>query len=176
MKIIGPVLAAGITLVMVMVIAVYSFLPAKQVEPQPVQPAEAMVEAAPLPTLPAVQAGVNADELQAKLAEREAVYQNQISQLQQKLQERQATYQSQLQTINGQLTSTQNQLAELSAQEQTLQAQVAQLEAARAERLSQYQAQLQQAQAQYGSRFSELEAAATDLQTQLAQANAQLGR
>jgi hypothetical protein len=160
MKYLGVWLAGGVTLMIILAIGIFSFLP-QETPPQP-----AVVVSAP-PT---------AVQLQANLAEREATYQSQINQLNQTLQERQSTYQQQLQEMSLQLTAAQNQLQELKAQEQNLLVQAAQLETTRAERLAAYQAQLEQSQAQANTRHAQWQTQLTEAQTKLAEAQTQLGQ
>lgn len=150
MKYLGPLLAGGLTLAIVVVVGIFSFIPAAATPAQPAQPVE--------PSKPAGQiviAPVDTAEFEAKMAEREAVYQSQLETLNQALQERQTAYQSQIQELTGQVTATQNQLAELKAQEETLPAQITQLEQTRTERQATYQAQLQQFQGQYNDRLTQ---------------------
>ncbi|MCG3211662.1 MAG: hypothetical protein FOGNACKC_05308 [Anaerolineae bacterium] len=171
MKVVGAVLAVGITFVVVWAVAVFSFFPTQT---PPVNPQPQVVQQ--LPPLPAAPTGSDPAQLETAVAQREAVYHDQIAKLQQALQERQTTYQGQMQTLSGQLAASQSQLEQLHAQEQALQAQIQQLEAARADRQGQYQAQLAQAQPQYQARFDEMQTMINDLKTKLAEANAQLGR
>jgi len=175
MKYVGAFIATGLTLVVVVAVGVFSFLPPDApAQPQQEQVAAppAAVEAQPV-NLPAVP---DTARLEATVAQREAMYQEQIAKLNQTLQERQATYQSQIQQLDAQVLALQSQLAELKAQEQSLLAQVAQLETTRAERLAVYQTQLQQAQEQYNGRYTQLQQQLTELQNRLAEATAQLGR
>lgn len=170
MKLIGVFIASGLTLLVIGAVGIFSFLPPNK----PAQP----VETAPViePTPVVEQVGPDLPQIEATLAQREAVYQQQIAGLNQALQERQTTYHSQIQQLEAQIAAAQNQLNQLKAQEQNLLAQVAQLETGRAERLATYQAQLQQAKEQYLARYTQLQSQLTEIQTRLAQANAQLGR
>ena len=176
MKLIGSLLAAGLTMAIVLVIVVYSFIPSNK--PVEVVSVEQGVATAPtmqaLPTLPPPTADTS--QLEAALAQREAAYQQQISQLEQALQERQTTYQTQIESVAGQLATVQSNFTQLQSQEQALLTQVADLETTRNERLVTYQTQLQQAQAQYQPRFAELQTRINELQQQLAEANAVLGQ
>ncbi|MCB0155881.1 MAG: hypothetical protein KDF65_13870 [Anaerolineae bacterium] len=169
---VGAWLAGGLTLIVIAVIGIFSFLPTES--PAPAEPAESVLEpvAAPVVAAPVLDQA----QLEANLAQREGIYQGQVAQLDQTIQQRQQTYQEQLHLLNGQVGGTQEQLAALQAQEQVLADQVAQLEAARAERLNQYQAQLSQAQTQYSSRFNDLQTQLAQIQSRLVEANAQLGR
>lgn len=176
MKIIGSLLAAALTMAVILVIVVYSFIPAAKPAENVMadQAAADVLTMQVLPTMPPPTA--DTAQLEAALVQREAVYQEQISQLQQALQERQATYQSQIDSMSGQLATTQSNLTQLQSQEQALAVQITDLETTRNERLAAYQSQLQQAQAQYQSRFAELQARINELQQQLAEANAVLGQ
>ena len=176
MKLIGSLLAAGLTMAIILVIVVYSFLPSnKPVEAVSAEQGAVTVPTMQiLPTLPPPTADTS--QLEAALAQREAVYHQQISQLGQALQERQTTYQTQIETVAGQAAAAQGNLAQLQSQEQALLTQVADLETTRNERLVTYQTQLQQAQAQYQPRFAELQTRINELQQQLAEANAVLGQ
>jgi hypothetical protein len=167
MKYLGPILAGGLTLIIVVVVAIFSFLPAAQ--PAPVSVAQPQAANVAPPTLsPAVT--------NAASVERAAAYQNQIQQLNQAYQQRQAAYQGQIQEMANQINTAQGQLSQLKAQEQDLTPQVSQIEAARAERLKTYQAQLEQAKNQYSAQLAQLQAQLNEAQNKLAQANAQLGR
>lgn len=172
MKPLGVILAGGLTLIIVLVIGIFSFLPSPTTEAAPAQPAATTVPV----TIPQPKPVVDPGQLEAVVSQREAVYQQQITQLQQTLQQRQSTYQNQIQTLRTQVAEAQAQLNGLKAQEQTLQTQVTELENTRNQRLGQYQGQLQQAQTQYNARFTEMQTMIDNLQTQLAQTNAQLGR
>lgn len=165
MKYLGPLLAGGLTLVIVLIIGVFSFWPAEQA-----------VTADPPPTQQIVVSIVETTELEAAMAEREAVYQAQIEELSRALQERQATYQTQIQELTTQIAAAQNQLNELKIQEQNLPSQITQLEVTRAERLAVYQSQLQQVQEQYNNRLTQLQVQLNEAQARLAEANAQLGQ
>lgn len=173
MKYLGPLLAGGLTLLIVIGVGIFSFLPAEHSTPATVE--QPTVVEAPMEQ-PAVPPSHDRAQLEAIMAERESVYQAQITQLDQALQERQVTYQDQIQDLTTQITALQSQLNELNSQEQNLLAQVAQLETTRSERLAIYQSQLQQAQDQYKARYAQLQAQFNEAQLQLAQANAELGR
>lgn len=164
MKNLGPLLAGGLTLLIVLAVGVFSFLPA--------QPAPAAESATGPIVVPAADTG----QLEAAMAERENVYQGQLQQLEQTYQDRQAMYQSQIQTLNSQITAAQNQLDDLTAQEATLSLQVAQFEQSRTERLNTYQAQLNELNPQYADRLSQLQAQINEAQAKLAEVNAQLGQ
>ncbi len=167
MKYLGPILAGGLTLMIVVVVGIFSFLPTIPSTPVSVaQPQAANV--APPTSMPVVS--------NAASAEREAAYQSQIQQLTLAYQQRQAAYQGQIQEMANQVNAAQGQLSQLKAQEQTLPPQLTQLEAARAERLKAYQAQLAQAQKQYSDQLAQLQAQLNEAQSKLAQSNAQLGR
>ena len=168
MRYLGPILAVGITAIIILTVAVFSFLPNRSTS-SPVTPTPSLLVQEVLPTVPAAQ-------IEAEMLRREATYQAQITQLEQAFKERQTTYQQQIQTLTEQVNATQPQVNELKRQEETLGAQVIELQANRNERLAQYQQQLQQAQAQYSTRLSELQTMIDDLRVKLAQANAQLGR
>ena len=152
--------AGGLTLLIVLIIGIFSFLP----QEEPPQPA-VVVPAAPTTA-----------QLEATLTERETTYQAQVAKLNQTLQERRATYQTQMQDMNIQIATAQKQFNELKAQEQNLLGQAAQLETNRAERLAAYQAQLEQAQGQYNARYAQLQAQLNEARTNLANAQAQLGQ
>ena len=172
MRYFGPILAVGLTTIVILIVAVFSFLP--------IRSASVPVTATPPPViqevLPTNPTQFNAAQIEAEMLRREATYQAQITQLEQAFKERQTTYQQQIQTLTEQVNATQPQVNELKRQEETLGAQVIELQANRNERLAQYQQQLQQAQAQYSTRLSELHTMIDDLRVKLAQANAQLGR
>lgn len=171
MKHLGPLLAGGLTLIIVLVVGLFSFLPADNTAQAVEAPAGDTAA-----TQIVVPAPPEAGQLEAVLAEREAMYQAQLQELDQTLQERQAAYQAQLQTLAGQATAAQNQLAELQAQEQEMSAQLANLQNTRNERLATYQAQLQQAQNQYTQRYTQLQTQLAEARNRLAEANAQLGK
>jgi septal ring factor EnvC (AmiA/AmiB activator) len=168
MKNLGPLLAGGLTLVLVLLVGLFSFLPA-----QSIGQAET---ASAAQTGPIVVPAVDATQVEANLTEREAVYQTQIQELDQAWQQRQTTYQSQIQTLNSQITATQNQLTELKAQEQNLSTQIIQLENARAERLATYQTELEKLNNQYSGRLAQLQVQLNEAQVKLAEVNAQLGQ
>jgi chromosome segregation ATPase len=159
-KYFAVLLAGGLTLLVVLAVGIFSFLP----QEEPPQPAVVV------PVAPATS------QLEASLAEREATYQAQIAKLNQTLQERRATYQTHMQDTNAQIATAQQQLNALKAQEQNLLGQAAQLETTRAERLAAYQTQLEQAQGQYSVRYTELQAQLNEARTNLANAQAQLGQ
>jgi DNA repair exonuclease SbcCD ATPase subunit len=177
MRHLGATLAGGLTFVIVLLVGIFSFLPAQEAtqstEAQPAAsiPSGAQSAAVQFVTPPVMDTAV----VEADLARREAIYQSQIAQLDQALQERQGTYQTQIQSLNTQVTTVQNELEELNAVEQSLLAQIAELETARAERLATYQSQLEQAKAQYNARFAEMQSMLNEIQTKLAEANTQLG-
>lgn len=173
MKHLGPLLAGGLTLAVVMVIAVFSFLP-PQVLPQSEQAEVAATDN--LASTQIVISPVDTSQLEATMAEREATYQAQIEELGRALQERQAIYQGQIQELTAQIAAAQNQLNDLRAQEQNLPGQITQLEDTRAERQAAYQAQLQEFQNQFNDRIVQLQAQLNEAQARLAEANAQLGR
>jgi hypothetical protein len=168
MKYLGPILAGGLTLIIVVVVGIFSFLPTAPSAPVSVAQPQAAAPIAP-PTLMPVAAN-------AASVEREAAYQSQIQQLTLAYQQRQAAYQGQIQEMANQVNAAQGQLNQLKTQEQALPPQLTQLEAARAERLKVYQAQLAQAQKQYSDQLAQLQAQLNEAQSKLAQANAQLGR
>ena len=146
MKYVGPLLAGGLTLTIVLLVGVFSFLPAKL----PAQPAAEQAAAVDMnsPAQIVISPG-DTSQFEAMISEREATYQTQMAELNLALQERQTTYQTQIQDLSVQITTAQNQLAELKAQEQNLPAQLTELKNTRAERQSLYQTQLQQLQNQY---------------------------
>jgi len=175
MKNISTILAGGLTLLVVMVVAIFSFLPAPPTDQAPTSQNAALP--VPPPAEPVLtQAQTDSIQIETTLAEREATYRTQIDILNQSLEERQATYQAQIQELTGQIVTAQNQLNELKGQEQNVLAQVVQLESARAERLAAYQGQLEQTQIQYNERFGQLQAQLNEARTKLGEANAQLGR
>lgn len=169
MKLLGPLLAGALTLLIIIVIGAFVFLPVDT----DAESSEVVAVDTPTLALPAVPA---APPIEAELTWREETYQTQMSQLDQTLQDRHATYQSQIQQIGEQLAVAQNQLNQLQAQAETLTQQAAQLEATRAERISLYQTQLEQTSQQYQARYAEIQQAISQAQARLAEANAQLGR
>lgn len=169
MKHLGPILAGGLTIAVVLVVGIFSFLPPKS-SPQVDQATNVGA------TGQIVVAPVDTTQLETAIAEREAVYLAQIDELNRALQERQALYQTQMQTLNDQIVTTQDQVAQLQAQERILPARITQLENSRAERQATYQAQLTQLQNQYNERIAQLQAQLSEAQLRLAEANAQLGR
>ena len=171
MKHLGPILAGGLTIAVVLVVGIFSFLPAES-SPQ----VDQATNVGPGPTGQIVVASVDTSQLEIAIAEREGVYLGQIDELNRTLQERQALYQTQMQTLNDQITATQDQVAQVQAQERILPARITQLENSRAERQATYQAQLAQLQNQYNERIAQLQAQLNEAQLRLAEANAQLGR
>jgi hypothetical protein len=171
MKHLGPLLAGGLTVAVVLVIGIFSFLPA---EPSSQVDQTTIVGSGPAGQI--VVAPVDTSQLETAIAEREAGYLAQIDELNRALQERQALYQSQIQALNDQITTSQDQVAQLQAQERILLARITQLENSRAERQATYQAQLTQLQNQYNERVTQLQAQLSEAQLRLAEANAQLGR
>ena len=174
MKHLGVLLASGLTLLIILMIGIFSFLPPQSAGSQ-VTAAETVV------TVPTSQpvilpAALDMSQVEANLAQREAIYQGQITQLDQALQTRQTSYQLQIQTLSSQVETLQNQLNDLQTQEQNLLAQLAELETGRAERLAIYQTQLEQARNQYNQRYAEMQAQLNEAQTRLAEVNAQLGQ
>ena len=169
MKLLGSLLAGALTLLIIVVVGAFVFMPVNT----EAEPAEVVVPDAPTLAAPAVPV---ASQIEADLARREESYQTQMTQLDQTLQDRHATYQNQIQQIGEQLAVAQNQLDQLQTQAEALSQQAAQLESTRAERLAQYQSQLEQARQQYEARFAEIQQAIGQAQTQLAEANARLGR
>ena len=172
MKPLGAILAGGLTLIIVLLIGIFSFLPSPTTEAAPAQLAATTAPATISQPHPAIDPG----QLEAAAGQREAVYQQQTTQLQQTLEQRQTTYQNQIQSLSTQVTEVQAQINGLKAQEQALQTQVTELENTRNQRLGQYQGQLQQAQTQYDPRFTEMQTLVDNLQIQLAQTNSQLGQ
>lgn len=173
MKRLGPLLAGGLTLAIVMVIGIFSFLP-PEVLPQPEQAEVAAADNSSSDQI--VIPAVDTSQLEATMAGRKATYQAQIEELSRAMQEHQAIYQGQIQELTAQITAAQNQLNDLKAQEPSLSGQITQLENTRAERQAAYQAQLQDFQNQYNDRIVQLQAQLNEAQTRLAEANAQLGR
>ncbi|HMQ54650.1 MAG TPA: hypothetical protein PKE64_10900 [Anaerolineae bacterium] len=174
MKYVGVILASLVTALILTAIGIFSFLPAD--EPPPAEAAAATSAGAePAVSLP-IPPTIDTATIETTLAQRDAVYQGQLGDLEQNLQERQTTYQTQIQQASAQVAAAQSRLEELQALETELAAQVAQYDAARRERLGTYQTQLTQLQDQYQARFAELEQALTQTQSQLAEANIQLGR
>lgn len=172
MKPLGAILAGGLTLIIVLVIGIFSFLPSQTTEAAPAQPAAtsaAVIISQPQPT-------IDPGQLEAAIARREALYQQQISQLQQTLQQRQSTYQQQIQTLSTQVAEARAQVDGLKMLEQGLQTQVTELENTRNQRLAQYQDQLQQAQTQYTPRFTEMQTMIDNLRIELAQTSSRLGQ
>jgi chromosome segregation ATPase len=168
MKNLGPLLAGGLTLVLILLVGLFSFLPTQSIG-QAETASTAQVG-------PIVVPAVDTTQVEANLTEREAVYQTQIQELDQAWQQRQTTYQPQIQTLNSQITATQNQLTELKAQEQNLSIQITQLENTRAERLATYQTELEKLNNQYSGRLAQLQAQLNEAQVKLAEVNAQLGQ
>ncbi len=173
MKYLGPVVAVGLMVVIVMVVGIYSFLPAVGAA-QPSTAAPATL-AAPV-VVEAAAPTIDMTQIEQQMAEREAVYQSQIQQLDQALAERQGTYPAQIQQLSQQIAAAQAQLDELNGQEQTLLIQLAELERTRSERLTTYQFQLDSAQAQYIPRFAEMEQQFNEVIALLNETNAKLGR
>ena len=169
MKYLGPLLAGGLTIAVVLVVGIFSFLPAGSLT-QVEQPTNSE------PARQIVVAPVDTSQLEAAVAEREAVYLAQIDELNRVLQERQNIYQTQIQELSNQITTTPEQLGQLQAQERILPARITQLETTRSERQATYQEQLAQLQNQYNERIAQLQAQLSEAQIRLAEANAQLGR
>jgi len=171
MKYIGISIAVILTGLLVGFIVIFSFLP-RPAESQPLEP-DTQTEPTAGPVVPplADSAGLEQD-----LAERETLYQAQLSQLEQTLQTRQATYQEQMALLTDQVGAAQAQLEALTTQKQTLTEQIAQLEAARTERLALYQNQRTESRSQYDARYAEIHRQLNEVLTKLAQANAQLSR
>ena len=161
----GPLLAGGLTLLIVLTVGIFSFLPPESIVPETAAS-----------TGPIVVPAADTSQLEATMAQREAVYQNQLQQLNQTFEERQNTYQNQIQTLNSEITTAKNQLAELQTQQQDRSAQISQLEKTRAERLAAYQTQLEQLNRQYNSQITQLQAQLNEAQAKLTEANAQLGQ
>ncbi|HAJ36400.1 MAG TPA: hypothetical protein DCL15_11975 [Chloroflexi bacterium] len=118
----------------------------------------------------------DAAALQAAFAQREAAYQEQLTQLNQAYAERQRLYQQQIDEMNRRLATVQQQVQAIRNQDATLRQQIAQLQSLRAERQAQYRSQLEQMRAEYANRAAAISAQLTDVQTRLAEANAMLGR
>jgi hypothetical protein len=93
-----------LTVITVFSVAVFSFLPPEETAKPAAQPAEPVQPAQTGPVI------VDTSQVDAAVAQREAVYQDQIAQLDRALQERQATYQAQLEQLQAQLAPAQNQL------------------------------------------------------------------
>jgi len=167
MKHLGPILAGGLSLIIVLIVGVFSFLPMA-----PAEPATAN-NAAPAAGEQIVIPAVSNPDLEAALAEREAVYMAQIEALDQTFQERQAVYQAQIEQLTTQITAAQNQLTELQVQQQELPGQISQLEATRTERQTVYQAQLQELQNQYADRLAQLQAQVNESRAKLAEVTGQ---
>jgi chromosome segregation ATPase len=178
MKYLGPLLAGGLTLIIVVVIGIFSFLPRET----PAQPMDGQSSAsevmadAPVSEEMVRPALSDSSQLEQEFARRETTYQAQLTRLDQALKERQTAYQDQIQQVGAQVVAVEQTRDELKAQEQILLAQVAELETTRAERLSVYQAQVQQARDQYGPRLAELQTRLGQTQVDLAEARAQLGQ
>jgi len=166
MKNLAPLVAGGLTLIVVLAIGIFSFLPVQPTATPASAPSGGPIVIPAVDTTPIVNT----------IAEREAVYQNQIQELDQALQARQSTYASQTQTLNSQILAAQNQLAQLNTQEETLTAQITQLETTRNERLATYQSQLTQLNTQYNERLPQLQNQLAEAQAKLAEVNAQLGQ
>ncbi|MCB0212811.1 MAG: hypothetical protein KDJ52_25940 [Anaerolineae bacterium] len=169
MKYLGTVLAIGLTLLIVIAVGMFSFLPA-EAEPASV---EDVTESLATPSLPTA---VEPASLEADLTTRETLYQAQITQLDQTLQERQAVYQGQIQEMSNQLVTAQSQLSQLQDQADTLSQQTNELKTLHDNRIATYQDELGKAQALYATRFTEIQQAIADAQARLAEANARLGR
>lgn len=169
MKTLGTLLAGALTLLILVAVGAFMFMPADT----GAEAADIVVAGTPTLVPPAAPAPPS---IEAELARREETYQAQMAQLDQTLQERHTAYQSQIQQIGGQLATAQHQLDQLQVQAEAFAQQAAQLEATRAERLGLYQTQLEQARRQYETRFAEIQQAIGQVQGQLAEANAQLGR
>jgi chromosome segregation ATPase len=166
MKYLGPLLAGGLALVVVLIVGVFSFLPAERTSP----PSQAESNLAPAPAAP------DTGQLQAIATEREVAYQAQLEELNHLYQARERTYGEQLQALATQIATLQSQLDSLATQEQEAANQITDLEQTRTERLGTYQTQLEQAKAQYTERYTLLQAQLTEARTRLAEAKAQLGQ
>jgi hypothetical protein len=183
LKYLGITLTTSVTLLIVLMVVAFSFLPVAeeppgeaQFTPLPPPALPQMVVATPVDTVRFADAPVDTRTLEAELAQRERVYQDQFNQIEQAIQERQTAYQGQMEALSQQITAAQQQLDLLKTQEQPLQTQVAQLESTRTERLSAYQAQLQQAQEQYQAHYAETQAYLAEIQAKLAEVKIQLGQ
>ncbi len=174
MKYVGVSLAVGLTLLIVIAVGIFSFLPQIQQPPAETVPPPEPVAPLTLDVSQSSTQGVTQPE--EDMARREAVYQGQIGQLEQTLQAHQTTYQEQVDLLTGQVATAQAHLDELTAQEEALTGQIAELEGTRTERLALYDSQLTQARRQYEARYAELQAQLEEVLTNLEQANAQLGR
>lgn len=178
MKYLGPLLAGVLTLIIVVVIGIFSFLP-PDMPAQPVNVQSAAAEAtvdAPVSKQGVAPALVDSSQLEQSFAQREATYQAQLDRLDQALKERQSIYQNQIQQLNALVAAVEQTRDELKAQERSQLAQVAELETTRAERLAVYRTQVKQARDQYGVRLAELQTRLSQTQVQLAEAKTQLGR
>jgi septal ring factor EnvC (AmiA/AmiB activator) len=163
MKHLGPILAGGLSLIIVLIVGIFSFLPTTATQPA------AANSAPPAVSEQIVISAVSNPEIETAMAEREAVYLSQIETLNQTFQERQTVYQAQIEQLSAQITVTQSQLTELQAQQQDLPAQISQLETARAERQGVYQTQIQELQNQYADRLGQLQTQVNQAQAQLAE-------
>ena len=171
MKYVGLSIAVVLTGLLVGLVAIFSFLP-HLTESQPIEP-DTLTESTVAPVGPPL---VDSARLEQDLAERETLYQAQISQLEQTLQTRQTTYQEQIALLTSRVGKAQTQLEALTAQEQALSEQITQLEAARAERQALYQNQLTASRSQYETRYTEIQRQLDEVSTKLDQAQAQLSR
>ena len=152
----GPILAVGLTIIIVALVAVFSFLPGD---------------------VPASTAAETVDVAQTStFIAQEATYQEQIDQLGQLAQNRQAIYQTQQEELATRLVQGRERLLEITALEQTLQKQIEQISAVRVERQMVYEGQIQEVNSQYEVRYAQLQAQLDDTFGRLAEANAQLGR
>ncbi len=172
MKLIGPLLATSLTLIVLLSAGVIGLLP--------------RLTAAPIETAPEKQALVtvqdslalaskNTDWVQS-LAERESVYVVQINQVNSWYQERQQLYQAQIQDLENAVVSAQTQISSLDQQEAELTTQFQQLQTMREERQIAYQQQLDQLSTDYQPRINQLQNRLAEAHARLAEANVQLRR
>jgi uncharacterized coiled-coil DUF342 family protein len=132
-------------------------------------------EPAPQPAI-VVPVNPTITALEQQLVKQEATYQAQADALDRALAAQEADFAGQIAELTGQVQQARQQLNTLKAQEQTLLAQVAQLEAARAQKLAAYQAQIDQIRQDLRQDQVERDAQLKQLQTELTDVNARLGR
>ena len=168
MKNVGVIVAVAATAVVVLVIAVFSFMPA-----------EGAAGASPEATVaPVISGGAPSDPaaVQAAFAAREALIQAQIAELDRELADRQGDYAARAQEIADLLAAGEGQLAQLAEQETVLLAQVSDLRVALGDRQALYGTQRSQVNVQYQASLEQLQLQLTEATTKLADARAQLGQ
>ena len=160
MKHLGILLTGVLTLFVILVVAVFTFmteeLPPQGVIVVPVDPTITRMEEA--------------------LVEQEAAYQAQLNEIEQSMQQRQTELRNQLESLNNEIFSAGQQLTELSDREKELSSQLQQLEVRRAKQLATYQTTLQQSRDEYLARQAQLQGQLEAAQAELDQVEAELER